>query len=289
MRQDCPLSPTLFNIFIDDLFDGVEKESAVKVPTGKKANWSNSNLRVGGGLFADDAAALAEDLNGCKQICDRVNKWTTDNEMSVGTRKCGILEFLPDPNDDPSLTETHIMRDSLRINGQLVPIVQDYKYLGLLLDGHLDRETVIRQRLERARKSSYSTCPYLTSSTILMTMRLQVIRAVVIPQCLYGAEIYGMNRSLTNTVQVLMNTMLRWIIGITKGGKNWVPSQTLWAEAKIDPICAVAAGRRMRAYVKSFGLKSTIGRINSLFVMASVRQKLYYFWCKVMRTFALLV
>jgi hypothetical protein len=46
-----------------------------------------------------------------------------------------------------------------------------------------------------------------------------------------------------------------------KAGRSTVPSAPLWAEFRIAPICALAAGRRARAFRKCFQLKTHIGQI----------------------------
>jgi len=48
VRQDCPLSPILFNLFINDILDGCDQYGV-----------SIGNKRCCGGLFADDIALIA--------------------------------------------------------------------------------------------------------------------------------------------------------------------------------------------------------------------------------------
>lgn len=230
------------------------------VPYGPKAQWPDSDLHIGGALFADDAVGLVEDLEAARLFCDRITRWTEDNEMEVGISKCGILEFLEDPTEDPILTVEHPERDSIMIGNKVVPVVDEYKYLGLRVTTALDPSSLIAGRLKKGNATAHAVKAYLRCSTIPMRLRLDVVRAVVLPRCLYGAEIFGMNRALTAKVQAMVNVTLRSILGLF-GGKHWVPSAPLWVELGVPPVCAIAAARRARAYRKCFILRTVIGRM----------------------------
>jgi hypothetical protein len=45
-------------------------------------------------------------------------------------------------------------------------------------------------------------------------MRLRIVTTVVMPRLLFGAEVYGMNRELTNKMQVILNRSLRAVVGL---------------------------------------------------------------------------
>ena len=137
-----------------------------------------------------------------------------------------------------------------------------YKYLGLELTPQLEIRDLVKSRFDLGRKSVYALLPFLRSAVLPPSMRWQVVRAVILPRLLYGAEVYGMNRALTDRMQTLLNQALRGILGGTLvQGAGMLPSAPLWAEFSTAPVCALAASRRARAYRKCFDLKTAIGTI----------------------------
>ncbi len=79
--QGCPLTPLLFNLFINDLFSD---SAGVRVP-------GLPNGRVADLKYADDVVALARSRNRLRRQLRRVSRWGEANGMRVGARKCGIM------------------------------------------------------------------------------------------------------------------------------------------------------------------------------------------------------
>lgn len=79
VRQGCPGSPTLFNIFINDIFN--ESEDLGVDITGLQR-------KIQGLLFADDLVLLADSPSELQKSLDRVNHWAGEWGMSFGISKC---------------------------------------------------------------------------------------------------------------------------------------------------------------------------------------------------------
>ena len=74
--QGCPLSPFLFNLFINDILNKCEKYG---VSIGPK--------RCCGGLFADDIILIAPSQKNLQKMLSLVFQWANVNEMSFGINK----------------------------------------------------------------------------------------------------------------------------------------------------------------------------------------------------------
>jgi exonuclease III len=258
LRQGCPLSCVLFNIFINDMFDDMPMPGTL-VPSGRRNAQPTVPLRCPGLLFADDLVGLSSDPAESVLLCAHITAWCDANEMEVGIHKCGLMEFegyLEDGTFMESVLPTDGTAVPLLLCRQPVPIVETYSYLGIEITKSLSYQDLIRPRLESGRKTVHSLSAFLSCPFIPMSSRWLIVQVVVLPRLLYGAEIYGMNRELTDAMQQHLNYALRCVLGIPRW--KHMSSYLLWQEMRMKPICAIAAGRRARAYSKSLGLKTWV-------------------------------
>ena len=268
LRQGCPASPILFNVFINDVLDGMPHGATVEIRDGE-------SVCIPGLLYADDLVLLANTPEELQAMADQLTRWLSCNEMKAGIAKCAVMHvprLSGTPGDHPRFRWT--------LSGQAVVEVGEYTYLGVNFRADWDIPKMVVDRCEKGRRLSHILQPYLYSRTIPVHMKMAVIRAVLVPVLLYGAEIYGMNKSITGRMQSFLTGALKAVVGVPQNGHFGLVS--LWRELNVPPICALAAGRRARALVKARSLRTWVSRLAGMeFVsrrrtwMTLVRQ-----WCR---------
>ncbi len=172
LRERCPLSPVLFNIFINDILDGAA------VP--------RIDRRVPGLLFADDLVATTGSRKNLEHITRHLENWMTENDMRVGIHKCGAMRVGIHGGSQNAL---ELEPERWAIHGDNIPIIESYQYLGITFRADLDLHQMVADRLEKGRKLVAALHPFLRSMTVPMHMRMVVVRAVLLPTLLYGAEV----------------------------------------------------------------------------------------------------
>ncbi|KAH6568297.1 hypothetical protein BASA60_008708 [Batrachochytrium salamandrivorans] len=130
--QGCPLSGLLFNLFINDILDGV---APITVP-----GLSRDTNPIRGLMYADDVAVFADSEQSLLAASTAIEQWANRWEMQFGVAKCGIISFTGHlaPRLDTPL--------DIRLHGQLVSRVESYKYLGVLIDSKLDHSAWLKQK-----------------------------------------------------------------------------------------------------------------------------------------------
>ncbi|KAH9263442.1 hypothetical protein BASA83_013168 [Batrachochytrium salamandrivorans] len=88
VRQGCPLSGFLFNVFINDVLYGV---APISVPGLSQEHHPR------GLMFADDIAIIAPSHESLCTSMGTIADWATRWEMSFGVAKCGIMHVAPIP------------------------------------------------------------------------------------------------------------------------------------------------------------------------------------------------
>ncbi|KAH9272553.1 hypothetical protein BASA83_005053 [Batrachochytrium salamandrivorans] len=85
VRQGCPLSGLLFNLFINDILDGV---APITVP-----GLSRDTNPIRGLMYADDVAVFADSEQSLLAASTAIEQWANRWEMQFGVAKCGIISF----------------------------------------------------------------------------------------------------------------------------------------------------------------------------------------------------
>jgi hypothetical protein len=194
------LSPLLFNIFVDDVFDEVDE--LLPQGGGVSVPGCPETFQIPGLLFADDLTVLAPTQATMQDRNRNLLSWEADNEMEVNIRKCGLMHF--GPNHEAFLAPAaaskgllavdavgHPRTDCFWIYVQLLPISKSYIYLGVYIERTFSYDEMFAHRLEKTKEASKITFPFMHSVMVPMELRITVLKTVIFSGLLYGCEITG--------------------------------------------------------------------------------------------------
>ena len=112
LKQGCPLSPMLFNLYIDDIKDLFDKECH---PITKQ------DEDISHFLYADDLVLLSTSANGLQRSLDKLSKYSEHKGLTVSIKKSKTMTF--------NITGK-LIKSKFHLNGQALEPVNRFCYLG---------------------------------------------------------------------------------------------------------------------------------------------------------------
>ena len=136
VRQGDCLSPTLFEIFINDIAE-VTNNCGAGIPI----NVGSVSIL----MYADDFALISETPDGLQKQLDALHKWCTDWRMKINVKKSQVVHYRK--NNTPATTFNFL------IGSSSIKIVKAYKYLGVYLDEFIDFKLAVETLSKAASRA----------------------------------------------------------------------------------------------------------------------------------------
>lgn len=224
VKQGCPLSPLLFNLYINDILAGLPA-----------VNTYMDNKKISGLLFADDTVLIAESHEDMNRSLSIIDEWCSKWKMKINSQKCGSMVFYPDEQKLP-----------LKINGEEISPTNKYVYLGFTIDKNLNPVSHMNRRIQMGKCALVKMTPFLYNRKMPAKFKKAVIKAVLIPIVTYGIELCGMSSKRATLMENTISRATRLIVGASHA----VNLETLYEELGIERIESRAAKLRLRAFYK---------------------------------------
>jgi hypothetical protein len=188
--QGSILSPILFDVYIDDLAEILNSDQQNQIPTCL--------------LFADDILLTSNSQESMQAHLDIVSEWCLSNEMVINVAKCGTFKS----------------RHKITINGEAIPQVETYKYLGVpITKKGIDTLLLLESNYNKALGVYMMVKECLASQCWPPAIKINIYKVYIRSVMEYGAPILTLNKTRANSrdittgigkLQKLQTECLKW-------------------------------------------------------------------------------
>lgn len=195
VKQGDPLSPMLFNMVIDRMFQHIPKEVGVDV-AGTKYNVL---------AFADDLILMATTPQGLQLTIDKCTGFLSQCGLVVNTNKSFTTAIRNVPHVKKSVVDPNVKFECM---GRVIPAMRrqdEWKYLGIPFTPEGRTTTVPEAQLREAIVK-------LTKAPLKPQQRLFALRVVVLPSLYHALTLGSTDLSRLNKVDTLVRGAVRkWL------------------------------------------------------------------------------
>ncbi|CAG9841161.1 unnamed protein product [Diabrotica balteata] len=197
VRQGCVLSPLLFNVYSEAVFQEALSDSIEGISiNGEVLN----NLR-----FADDTVIITDNNNDLQNLMQRLNERCHEYGLKINLKKTKCM----------IMTKSAHANIQLTIEDTAIENVNNSKYLGTWITSDVDQTKEIKTRIEIARTSFIKLKKFLCCRDIRLELRLRMLRCYVFSTLLYGLEAWTLKQVHLNKLAAFEFWCYRRILRIS--------------------------------------------------------------------------
>lgn len=172
LRQGCNMSPSLFNLYINDL------PAILREVNTDPVNLNTSKINVL--LYADDMLILSNSERGLQNALDALQLYCNKWQLVVNTEKTQVMVFNKQQRNQV-----------FKFNDKALKITNEYIYLGVKIHQSGTFTAAIKDLANRANKAMFKIKSLLKDSAVKPKLPIRLFDVMVKPICLYCSEVWG--------------------------------------------------------------------------------------------------
>uniref|UniRef100_A0A8D9DT62 Craniofacial development protein 2 n=1 Tax=Cacopsylla melanoneura TaxID=428564 RepID=A0A8D9DT62_9HEMI len=177
VRQGCPLSPYLFNLFIEAAINEVKENTLGVIINGQQFH----SIR-----FADDIALLANSEEDINQMLNCLDTTLNKFKLKINAKKTKAM--VVSKRYDQNMTA------NIKLKNERIEHVQEFCYLGSLITYENKSKKEIRRRIALAKQAFERKKALLTNKNLSIGTKKKFIKTYIWSLLLYGCETWTMGK-----------------------------------------------------------------------------------------------
>ena len=197
VKQGCPLSATLFGLFVDGL------EQHLMDTIGNDAP-SLSGVLIPLLLYADDLTIMSTTAAGLQRQLDALQLFCKQRQLSVNLAKTKVVTF-----------GSRASCQAFKFNGNEVERAQSYKYLGIEFHATKALTHGVSKLVSAANKAMHAMnrrCAFLHISD--PKQRCRLFDSLVLPILSYASEVWAVDEEVGKSAEQLHRQFLKHVLGV---------------------------------------------------------------------------
>uniref|UniRef100_A0A8C6KY55 Reverse transcriptase domain-containing protein n=1 Tax=Nothobranchius furzeri TaxID=105023 RepID=A0A8C6KY55_NOTFU len=224
LRQGCPLSPILFITFMDRISRHSQGVEGIRF----------GGLRIRSLLFADDVVLLASSERDLQLSLERFAAECEAAGMRISSSKSETMVLIQKR-----------VECLLRVRDEVLPQVEEFKYLGVLFisEGKLERE--IDSRIGAASavmRALYRSV--VVKRELSQKEKLSIYRSIYVPTLTYGHELWVVTERTRSQIEAAEISFLHRVAGLSL--RDRVRSSVIREGLGVDPLLLHIKRRQLR-------------------------------------------
>ena len=213
LKQGCPLSPMLFNLYIDDVRD-IFDQQCDPVPV--------LDIHLSHFLYADDLVLLSQSRAGLQRCLDKLYRFSLKKRLAVSIDKSKTIVFN---------TTGRLDKENFTLNEVKLEPVQTFCYLGFEVKASGTVTHALDTMYDKANKAMRPLLCAISRFNIPVKTAISLFHTLISPIMLYSAEnwitlsdkklqTFTIDSAFDNTNKSKVNNIhkkfLKYILGINK-------------------------------------------------------------------------